>query len=159
MLSQRENVNCFYMYNLYWAYGEMILSHPEHTGKWLKRWLSILGNDFIADWAYAEMFKIRISRPNRIRFQKSRVTGSWDHKDSVSAKKVYKKIHACVPLSPWIPAHFKASRSRYPKTWILARILPLNCKSWEKTVSIRLKVLSSEMDQAKSGLIWYNFIK
>jgi hypothetical protein len=24
-------------------------------------------------------------------FQKSRVTGSWDHKDSVSAKKVFKK--------------------------------------------------------------------
>jgi hypothetical protein len=32
-------------------------------------------------------------------FQESRVTGSWDHKDSVSAKKVFKKIHACVPLS------------------------------------------------------------
>jgi hypothetical protein len=32
-------------------------------------------------------------------FQKSRVTGSWDHKDSVSAKKVFKKIHACVPLT------------------------------------------------------------
>ncbi len=31
-------------------------------------------------------------------FQKSHVTGSWDHKDSVSAKKVFKKIHACVPL-------------------------------------------------------------
>jgi hypothetical protein len=31
-------------------------------------------------------------------FEKSRVTGSWDHKDSVSAKKVSKKIHACVPL-------------------------------------------------------------
>jgi hypothetical protein len=45
------------------------------------------------------MFKSRISRPNRIRFQKSRVTGPWDHKDSVSAKKVKKKFHACVPLS------------------------------------------------------------
>jgi hypothetical protein len=32
-------------------------------------------------------------------FQKSRVTGSWDHKDLVSAKKVFKKIHACVPLN------------------------------------------------------------
>jgi hypothetical protein len=30
-------------------------------------------------------------------FQKSRVTGPWDEKDSVSAKKV-KKCHACVPL-------------------------------------------------------------
>ncbi len=31
-------------------------------------------------------------------FQKSRVTYPWDHKDSVSAKKVKKKFHACVPL-------------------------------------------------------------
>ena len=31
-------------------------------------------------------------------YQKSRVTGPWDHKDSVSAKKVKKKCHACVPL-------------------------------------------------------------
>ncbi len=32
-------------------------------------------------------------------FQKSCVTGPWDHKDSVSAKKVKKKkFHACVPL-------------------------------------------------------------
>ena len=32
-------------------------------------------------------------------FQKSRVTGPWDHMVSVSAKKVKKKIHSCVPLS------------------------------------------------------------
>jgi hypothetical protein len=31
-------------------------------------------------------------------FQKSRVTGPWNHKISVSAKKVKKKFHACVPL-------------------------------------------------------------
>jgi hypothetical protein len=31
-------------------------------------------------------------------FQKSHVTGLWDHKDSVSAKKVLKKFHDCVPL-------------------------------------------------------------
>jgi hypothetical protein len=31
-------------------------------------------------------------------FLKSRVTGPWNHKDSVSAKKVKKKFHACVPL-------------------------------------------------------------
>jgi hypothetical protein len=61
--------------------------------------LSILGTDFIACWACAEMFKSRISRPNRIRFSKSRVTGPWDHKVSVSAKKVKKKFHACVPLT------------------------------------------------------------
>jgi hypothetical protein len=32
-------------------------------------------------------------------FQKSRVTGPWDHKVSVSAKKFEKKFHACVPLN------------------------------------------------------------
>jgi hypothetical protein len=37
-------------------------------------------------------------------FQKSRVTGSWDHKESVSAKKVFQKIHACVPLKTKGPA-------------------------------------------------------
>jgi hypothetical protein len=31
-------------------------------------------------------------------FQKSRVTGPWDHKVLVSAKKISNKFHACVPL-------------------------------------------------------------
>ena len=35
------------------------------------RMLSIRGTDFIACWAYAEMFKSRISRPNRILFSKN----------------------------------------------------------------------------------------
>ncbi len=30
----------------YTAYGEMILSHPEHTRKWSKCWLSIRGKKF-----------------------------------------------------------------------------------------------------------------
>ncbi len=68
MLSQRKNVNSFYMY-----------CYAEHTWKWFCCTLSIpgndlnagwayegRGNDFIADWAYAEMFKSRISRPNKI---------------------------------------------------------------------------------------------
>ena len=29
---------------------------------------------------------------------KNLVTGPWDHKVTVSAKKVKKKLHACVPL-------------------------------------------------------------
>ncbi len=55
--------------------------YAEHTGKWFyrilsirgndfKHWLSIGGYDFIADWAYTEMFKSRISHSNRIRFSK-----------------------------------------------------------------------------------------
>ncbi len=84
MLSQQKNVNSFYMYSYAehtgydfiapWAYEEMILSHPEHTRKCLK----------VGQIEYD--------------FQKSRVTGPWDHIDSVSAKKVFKKFHACVPL-------------------------------------------------------------
>ncbi len=49
--------------------------------------LSIRGTNFIAHWAYGEL----ISSP--------RFTGLWDHKVLVSAKKVKKKYHACVPLT------------------------------------------------------------
>ncbi len=61
----------------HWAYGELISSHAEHTRKCLK--VEYLG---------------------RIEYdlQKSRVTGPWDHKVSVSEKKIKKKIHACVPF-------------------------------------------------------------
>jgi hypothetical protein len=72
--------------------------------------LSIQGNDFIAPWAYEEMISsltehsrkcLKVEYLGRIEsdFQKSRVTGPWDHKNSVSAKKVLKKFHACVPLT------------------------------------------------------------
>ncbi len=66
-----------------WAYAETILSHTEHTRNEFshaqpavkvftyKSMLSIRGTNFIAGWAYAEMFKSRISRPNRIRFSKT----------------------------------------------------------------------------------------
>jgi hypothetical protein len=70
MLSQRLNVNRFYMYNPCWAYAERILSHTEHTQNEFLRMLSIRGTDFIACWACAEMFKSRISGPNRWRFSK-----------------------------------------------------------------------------------------
>ncbi len=56
---------------------EPISSHAEHARKCLK--VEYLG---------------RIEYD----FQKSRVTGPWDHKVSVTAKKVEKKFHACVPL-------------------------------------------------------------
>jgi hypothetical protein len=59
-------------------YWEPISSHAEHARKCLK--VEYLG-------------RIKYD------FQKSRVTGPWDHKVSVSAKKSQKKFHACVPLS------------------------------------------------------------
>jgi hypothetical protein len=46
-------------------------------------------------------------------FQKSRVTGPWDHRDSVSAKKVKKKFHACVPLNLFSPLIEKILTSAY----------------------------------------------
>ncbi len=54
-----------------WAYEEMILSHPEHTRKCLKV-------DYLGRIEYD--------------YQKTHVTGPWNHKDSVSAKTVFKKI-------------------------------------------------------------------
>jgi hypothetical protein len=77
------------------------------------RMLSIRGNDFIACWAYAEpisshaeqsrkCLKVEYLARIKYNFQKSRVTGPWDHKVSVSAKKVKKKFHACVPLISFV---------------------------------------------------------
>ncbi len=67
------------------------------------RTLSIPGTHFIACWAYWEPISshaeharkcLKVEYLGRIEddFQKSRVTGPWDHKVSVSAKKVKKKI-------------------------------------------------------------------
>jgi hypothetical protein len=56
---------------------EPISSHAEHARKCLK---------------------VEYFGRSEYDFQKSRVTGPWDHKVSVSAKKVKKKFHACVPL-------------------------------------------------------------
>jgi hypothetical protein len=88
MLSQRKNVNSFYMH-----------SYAEHAGKWFYRTLSIRGNDVNAGWAYEEMISsltehtrkcLKVEYLDQIEcdFQKSRVTGPVDHKDSVLAKKV-----------------------------------------------------------------------
>jgi hypothetical protein len=54
--------------------------------------LSILGN---ALSMRGNVYKSNISADD---FQKSRVTGHWDHKVSVSAKKVIKKFHSRVTL-------------------------------------------------------------
>ncbi len=90
------------MYNLYWAYAERILSHTEHTRNEFHGMLSIIGTNFIACWACAEMFKSQISLPIRIWFLKSRVTGPWNHMVSVSAKKVFKKI-SCLCTFNFLP--------------------------------------------------------
>ncbi len=65
-------------------------TQAEHRRNEFHRTLSIRGTNFIVGWAYAEMFKSWISRPNQIRFSKilCYITGPWDHKVSVSAKKV-----------------------------------------------------------------------
>ncbi len=84
--------------------------HAEHTRNKFYRTLSIRGTNFIACWAYAEPISshseparkcLKIEYLGRIEydFQKSRVTGPWDHMVSVSAKKSKKKKNnACVPL-------------------------------------------------------------
>jgi hypothetical protein len=91
----------FYMYNLCWAYAERILSHTEHTQNEFHHMLSILGTDFIACWACAEMFKSRISLPIRIRFLKISCYRPLGPNGFGFCKKSIKKIHACVPLRRW----------------------------------------------------------
>jgi hypothetical protein len=62
--------------------------------------LSIRGTNFIAGRAYAERISSLAEHEEMFKslgqiehdFQKSRVTGPWNHKVSVSAKKVKKKI-------------------------------------------------------------------
>ncbi len=98
MLSQRKNVNRFYIYR-----------YAEHTGKWFYHTLSIRGNDVNGGSAYEEMISLLTEHTRKCSkveylgqieydFQKSHVTGPWNHKDSVSAKKYFFKIHACVPI-------------------------------------------------------------
>ncbi len=82
----------FYMYNPCWA----------NTNE-CYRTLSIRGTNFIACWAYWEPISLhaehvrkclKVEYLSRIEcdFQKSSVTGPWDHKVSVSVKKVKKNV-------------------------------------------------------------------
>ncbi len=72
-----------------WAYAEPISSHTEHRG-----------TNFIACWAYAAPISLHAEYARKClkvgwieyNFQKSRVTGPWDHMVSVSAKEVKKKV-------------------------------------------------------------------
>ncbi len=102
----------------HWAYEEQISAHAQpaikceqllHVQFMLSicrtnfyRTLSKRGTNFIACWAYAELISshaeqarkcLKVEHLGRIEygFQKSRVTGPWDHMVSVSAKKSKKK--------------------------------------------------------------------
>jgi hypothetical protein len=83
--------------------------HAHHTQNEFYRTLNIRGTNFIACWAYAEPISSHAEHARKCLkveylgwfeydFQKSRVTGPWDHMVLVSAKKGEKKFHACVPL-------------------------------------------------------------
>ncbi len=81
-----------------------VVLENEHTRNEFNRTLSIHGTNFIAGWAYAEWIlslaaehmrkclKVKYLGRIALDFQKSRVTGPWDHKDSVSAKKENNKF-------------------------------------------------------------------
>ncbi len=134
-----------------WAYVEPISSHAEHTRNEFcacsasgKMWtflhvqsmlnefyhtLSIRGTNFIACWAYWEPISshaeharkcLKVEYLSRIKydFQKSLVTGPWDHKVSVSAKKVKRKFHACVPFTRWIRYWQSKFKGFMMKEWI-----------------------------------------
>jgi hypothetical protein len=80
--------------------------HAEHTQNEFYRTLSIRGTNFIACWACAEPISSHAEHARKCLkveylglieydFQKSRVTGPWDHIVSVSAKKVKKISCLC----------------------------------------------------------------
>ncbi len=79
----------------FWVIFENYRMRMQHMRKWFYRMLSIRGTDFIAHWAYWELIsshaeqclKVEYLRRIEYDFQKSHVTGPWDHKGSVSAKK------------------------------------------------------------------------
>jgi hypothetical protein len=75
------------------------VSRGEGNTRWRERgWESPNSDEGHTLW-YS--LYVRTLCPGRIEynFQKFRVTGPWDHKDSISAIKYFKKFHACVPLS------------------------------------------------------------
>jgi hypothetical protein len=73
-----------------------------HFKNIIQNMLSIRGTYLIPGCSYVECMPSLAQQPrSRIEndFQKTRVTGPWDHKVSVSAKKVKIKFPACVPLT------------------------------------------------------------
>ncbi len=81
--------------------------HAQHTRNEFYSTLSIRGTNFIACWAYEEPISshaeharkcLKVEYLGRIEydFQKSRVTGQWDHMVSFSAKKVKKMSCLCI---------------------------------------------------------------
>jgi hypothetical protein len=75
-----------------------ISSLAEHTRNAFHSWLSIQGN--VSSLAEHARKCLKVENLGRIEydFQKSCVTGPWDHKVSVSTNKSTNKFHACVPL-------------------------------------------------------------
>jgi hypothetical protein len=69
----------------HWAYAERISSLPEHTRNGFHRWLRIRGN----------VLKVEYLGWIEYDFQKSRVTGPWDHTVSGFCKNFYKKSFLC----------------------------------------------------------------
>ncbi len=139
MLSQRKNINSFYMY-----------SYAEHTEKWFYRTLNIRGN-----------VKSPISRPNWIRFRKSWVIGLWDHKDSVSAKKVFKKISCLCTFKVYAMQYidqrwghtnsFASSQIKNPKT--LRHILQLQIHKFLRCASSQIRKFVMINQQITNPLI------
>jgi hypothetical protein len=72
-----------------WAYKEHISSLAEHTRKQFHDCLS---------YCTRKCLKVEYVGQNDYNFQKYRVTCPWDHKDSVTDKKISQKLIACVPL-------------------------------------------------------------
>jgi hypothetical protein len=82
------------------AYFTSIAAELSSLPTMLINWLFCQSKHSISSHAEHARKCLKVEYLGRIEydFQKSCVTGPWDHKVSVSAIKVKKKFHACVPL-------------------------------------------------------------
>ncbi len=147
------------MYNPCWAYGNKFY-----------RTLSIRGTKFIACWAYWEPISLhaeharkclKVEYLGRIEydFQKSRLTGPWDHKNSVSAKKVTQKISClCTFNYQCIGSEGFPNKSNYKELflsllYVFANLNNTVCKQC-KTISICATWLHQFTPYSQEAFLW-----
>jgi hypothetical protein len=147
-------LSIFRKFIAHWAYEERISAHAQpavkceqflhvctihaqHTRNEFYRTLSTCGTNFIACWAYVEPISshaeharkcLKVEYLGRIEydFQKSRVTGPWDHIFSVFCKKSIKKISCLCTFNPSFP-HCLLSNVCLPPAFLSVCLLQPVC--------------------------------
>ncbi len=117
------------------------VQYAEHTRNEFYCTLSIQGTNLIACWAYWEPISshaeharkcLKVEYLGRIEyyFQKSRVTGPWDHKVLVSAKKVYKKISCLCTFKAKGPFLLQLHTVYQRPKWQAVHLLRIDFLKW-----------------------------